>query len=443
LLIKALRSALDWRPPTPFYYGWLVLAMAALATFAATGFTQIVLGAIQNFIFDETGWNRSTIALAVSIGTWTSGLISPLVGRLADRHGPRWLMPAGLIAAGVCFFGLAGIHAVWHFYAAYIVGRAISNPVVIGVVPRTTAVNFFRRRRNLALAISSTFRPLGGAINIQIISAVAGRWGWRNAYRGLGIASFALILPLVAVMRRQPEDIGLLPDGAKAETGREAGAAIASNPGHSKGQPSPLSPEESWNAREAVRTNAFWLIGITAFLSLLGAATIGYSMVPFLVDQASISTAQAAGVFSLSTFLSVANVGWAYVADRFSPRRVLMVLLVATGATALYIPFIDSLASAYVFGMVYGLLTGTVGVLEQMMLAQYFGRGSYGTISGLMMPSQTVALGMGPVIGAVVKDTTGSYYALFIVMNLLNLVAAYLVFRARRPERPTASMMVS
>jgi len=69
------------------------MAMAAVATFASTGMTQVVLGGIQDFIIDDTGWNRSTIALVVTLGTWTSGLLSPLIGRLTDSYGPRWLMP--------------------------------------------------------------------------------------------------------------------------------------------------------------------------------------------------------------------------------------------------------------------------------------------------------------------------------------------------------------
>ncbi len=58
-----LNSVLDWRPSTPIYYGWLILAMIFLANFAATGSTQVVLGGIQVFITDETGWKNSTISI--------------------------------------------------------------------------------------------------------------------------------------------------------------------------------------------------------------------------------------------------------------------------------------------------------------------------------------------------------------------------------------------
>ena len=109
--------------------------MSVLATFAATGLSQVLLGGVQDFILEDLKWKRSTIALAASIGTWASGLIAPLVGRLTDRYGPRWLMPFALVIAGISFFSLAGISSVWQFYVAYIIGRTITNPILIGPCP--------------------------------------------------------------------------------------------------------------------------------------------------------------------------------------------------------------------------------------------------------------------------------------------------------------------
>ena len=209
------RSISNWRLRTPFYYGWLVLAISSLATFAASGLTQVVLGGIQVYITDETGWEDGSLAYAAAIGTWCSGLLAPLIGRLADRFGPRWLMPVGLVVAGLSFFALSGADSVWQFYAGYIVGRAVSNPVLVGLVPRTAAVNFFRRRRNMALAMVSIFRPTAGAINIQIISLIAVRQGYRAAYRYMGVLSFILILPVMLLfLLFQREFISGLTKGA-------------------------------------------------------------------------------------------------------------------------------------------------------------------------------------------------------------------------------------
>jgi len=162
-----------------------------------------------------------------------------------------------------------------HHFAAYILGRAISNPTLVGVVPRTAAVNFFRRRRNIVLALMSTYRPVGGAINIQIISFIAVHRGWRAAYRYWGILSLLLVLPLILIMRRRPEDIGMLPDGASpGEMARTDSLARTSRTG------SGPDVEFSWTAREAWRTTTYWLIGATAVMGTIAAGTTGYSLVP-------------------------------------------------------------------------------------------------------------------------------------------------------------------
>lgn len=291
-----LNRLFNWRPRTPFYYGWLILGMSSLATFAASGVSQVVMGGIQVYIINDTGWSPSTISYAATAGTWGSGLIAPFIGRVADRHGPRLLMPAGLIVAGVCFLLLSGVNSVWQFYAAYVVSRAVSNTVLIGLVPRTAAVNFFRRRRNIVLALLSTFRPIAGAINIQLIALIAVSQSWREAFRYLGIFAFALVIPVALLMRRRPEDIGLQPDGAatpppQPSPGGRGGSAVAP------------SPETSWTVREAIRTRPYWLIVATACVGTLASSSVGFSLVPYLVEGAGLSVTAAAGVLSFGTVL--------------------------------------------------------------------------------------------------------------------------------------------
>jgi sugar phosphate permease len=422
-----LRSIFNWRLRTPFYYGWLVLAITALATFAASGLTQVVLGGVQVYITDETGWEEGSLAFAASIGTWGSGLLAPVVGRLADRYGPRWLMPCGLVIAGICFFVLAGGDSVWQFYAGYVIGRAVGNPVLIGLVPRTAAVNFFRQRRNMALAMVSVFRPTASAINIQIISVIAIHYGWRAAYRYLGVLCLILVLPVVLFMRRRPEDIGLLPDGASPEQDQASGG---------EARPQAVILEISWTAKEATRTRAFWLLVAITCLGTMGSSATGFSLVPYLVKDAGLSTAAAAGVLSLGTFLAVANLIWGYLADRITPRRCLMIMMIGSGGMMVFLISVNSLLEAMVFAVVWGVFSGGLGSLENMVLAQYYGRNSYGTILGVFSPLQMIALGTGPALASTVKLATGDFYSLYVAMMVAYLASAVLMYLARPPRLP-------
>lgn len=435
-------KVLGWYPKTPFYYGWLVLSTSFISTFPATGVSQVVLGGIQGFILADTGWSRSQLAAAVTVGTWMSALLTPAVGWLVDRQGPRWLMPVGAFIAGVSLIWVGQATLLWHFWIAYILGRAVTNPVLIGVVPRTVAVNFFRRYRNLALSITSEARPLGGALVIQIIAFIAIYSDWRAAYQYLGLFSLAMVVPLILIMRRRPEDIGLLPDGATRTP------AAAPSSGEAQGRRRWLSSvsgttEYNWTAKEALRTRSFWFIALTAALGTLASSAVGFSLVPYLTDEAGLSIAFATGVLSFGTFLTIANVGWAFLANRFTPRKCLVGVLVIGSVMILYlfavgnVPGTLAVPMAFGYALLWGLTHGPVGTLEHMLLAQYFGRASYGSIVGTLGPLQTVALGLGPILSAVGRDLAGSFGILFLVLASLQLVGAVLIFLLRSPGQPT------
>lgn len=439
--MRFIRSIADWRPSTPFYYGWLILAASAAGTYAATGATQLVLGGVQNFIFEDMGWERSTIAYAVTAGTWASGLLTPFVGRLADRYGPRGLMPLAAFIAGLCFFAIAGIQAVWHFYAAYIIARAIANPMLVGVVPRTAAVNFFSRRRNLALGISAMARPFGGAINIQIFSLIALASSWRVAYRVQGVTALLLVIPLLLVMRRRPSDIGLLPDGATARQASASGAQSsradqAERAGSRASQASAAPREFDWRASEATATPAFWLIVAAEALVILISGTINFQVVPYLRD-AGISPAVAAGALSVSSLLgSLGNPFWGWLSDMFSPRRLALITLAASGLAVSLFLFAPEGAASVATVIVYGALSGGLNILGQMMIAQYFGRASFGSITGLMGPFQTGALGFGPTFGAMLFRATGGYRAIFLCGVVSYIIALGCILAARPARLP-------
>ena len=457
-MASTFSTLLNWRPNTPFYYGWLVLGLSGAGAFVATAIAGVVLGGVQSYIVDDTGWSRTSIGLAAGVGVWMSGLFAPFAGRLADRYGPRWLMPIGVVVLGVSMLAIGGVNTAWQFFLAAVIGRTISQPFLIGVVPRTMAVNFFNRRRNIALAITGIYRPISGALIIQAFSVIAVFADWRTAFRYLGIVSLALAIPMLLIMRRRPEDIGLLPDGASPPPRRtpephqphgELVEPQTSTGGGGAQQTSSVTPtqagargtvpEISWSAKEALRTQAFWVLAVVTFLEVGATSGLGFSLVPYLKEFAGITTPQAAGVLSISTFLALSSLLWGQLAARLTARWCIVGALALSAAAALALLRVESLPAAYLFGLLWGLFHSGLEVLRYIFMADYYGRDSYGAIAGSMRPFEAGGLGVGQLVGPLIYDFTGSYSLLILSSSALLLVSAALMLLARRPvmsERP-------
>ena len=119
--MKNWKSFYNWHPNPPFYYGWLALFIAGLGAFVATGIAQTVFGGIQDFIVEDMDWDRKTIALAATLGTWSSGIVAISIGRMIDKFGPRLIMPLAALIVGIGSIYLANIKTIWGFFIIYII----------------------------------------------------------------------------------------------------------------------------------------------------------------------------------------------------------------------------------------------------------------------------------------------------------------------------------
>ena len=415
---------LDWHPRPRFYYGWLVLGTAALGAFIATGVAQTVLGGVQDLIARDMGWERTTIAFAATAATWTSGLTMPFVGKLVDRYGPRYMMLAAALVVSACFFALSGVNSVWQFYVAYIISRSFAGPNLQNLVPRTVAVNFFRRKRNLALGITALNRIGGESLNLLIITLVAGALSWRAAYRTLGVIALPLCIPIFLIMRRRPEDLGLRPDGDTAPNALQATAGAAP------------AGEFDWRLREVVRASSFWFIVWAEFLSVTTTAAVAFQLVPFLTDSG-MPHRTAAFALIVSVLLGGLSVPlWGHLSDKFTIRRLTIAVMLATSVPTLAFAFIDVLGAGFYVSVVWRIASGGIPSVGSMMIGEYFGRRSFGAVSGLTGPFRTAAMGLGPTLGALLVNATGGYAAIFVVAVASYVVAAALTYSVRYPTMP-------
>jgi sugar phosphate permease len=212
-----------------FYYGWVIVATVGLASFSqAAGFFP-VLGVLLKPMTAEFGWSRTVFTAATTLGTLAGALAALFVGGIVDRVGGRWLLTAALFLLGLTYVLMAFMQDLWQFYALQIFGRMLTMGV-ISLALRVIIPKWFIARRGPAVAIAGMGGMLGNTLTPLYVQAVVGMADWRTATFVAGAAIWAVsVIPVALFLRRQPEDMGLLPDGVRdpAATTRPTDAAPA------------------------------------------------------------------------------------------------------------------------------------------------------------------------------------------------------------------------
>lgn len=411
----------------PFFYGWIIVAISMVAGFFSAGVSNITMSVVLKPISDELGWSRALTAAAVTMGALIGGALSPVFGPIADRFGPRVLLPAGGLIVGLLAIGVSLCTEPWQFYATFVPARALTEFLLCGIVPFTAVANWFYLKRPRAMGLVAMSVPLGAAALSLVYQLLVAHYGWRSAFLALGVSLLVLVvLPGAIFLRRQPEDLGLAPDGLSR--------------GHAYDGPIPLAKdplqtvvEQNWTRAGAMRTSTFWLLVTSAFLASLGTGGVAFHTVAYFTDM-KIAPTVAAGALSLMALSGAMGNGvWGALAERVQPRRLnVATMIVAASAVGLLTQVRDPFA-AYIFAFLFGLTARGAAVLTQVLLARYFGRRSYGAISSILDPFHKGGLGLGALLAGMAFDFTGNYQTIFSIFFGNYLLSALLIFLARPP----------
>ena len=402
------------------------MAVFVVGGFLGAGTSQLFMGVMLKPITEDLGWSRTAVTGALTAGTIVAGLISPIFGRLADRYGPRILVTIGALLVAGSYFLMASITAIWMLYFAYILGRSMASINLGGVVAMTAATNWFRRKRGRALGLTAMSLPLGGSILVLVAQLIIDGPGWRTVFVLFGIAMLTfVVVPAALILRKRPEDMGLLPDGDTAEDIESAKTKSGS--------------EYSWTVKQAVRTPALWLLISSAAIGVLANGAVSFHQVAYFTDQG-LDTKRAAIALSVFALMGAVSSGmWGFLVERFSERYMAVIAMAVAGVSMIYVQFADTTAEAIIFSAVFGISARGESSLIQMMIAQYYGRNSYGTISSLLSPFQMFGLGFGPLIASVFYDVVGSYDMLFLGLGGVYAVTVVLIWFAKKPAPPESA----
>jgi sugar phosphate permease len=410
----------------PFFYGWVIVAVAFLGSGLATG---VGLWGPSVFVIpmtEELGWSRATFFLAFTVRGAIVGFSSPFVGPVFDsRHGPRIAMIAGGVLMGVSMVGLRYVDHLWQFLLLFGVLGGIADLGSGFVISQTVVPKWFVRKRGRALGIAIAGVGLGATVFPGALALLVNAVGWRDAWVYFGITAGAIKVLLGLFVRTRPEDVGLVPDGLVAGGATGDGTDAAQM----------VPPERSLTRRQALHSRAFWMLLGT--YTLVGFGSMGFqtNWMPFLLEREFTLATAAGGVLFYGIFSGLSRPFWGVIGERIHPRFLLAGSTLFTGASIFFFLNVSSLPVLAGYMTTAGVSMGGFLILQSLLTSNYFGREHIGAITAMMAPAAIVSTAMSPLIIGFLYDLNGDYVYAFTFAAVAWMGAGVVALMAKPPKR--------
>jgi MFS family permease len=410
----------------PFYYGWLVIAVAfvtmAVAVNARTSFSLLF-----PTILDEFGWGRALTAGVFSVGSMSVIVMGPAFGVLMDRFGPRLVVSLGAcsVALGlvlatratsaVDFYATLGLMVVGGSAAASYLGHSMF------------LANWFVRRRGLAVGVAFSGVGVGAIFVLPWLQTVIDSAGWRQACLALALIVVVVLIPLnLLVPRLRPEVLGLAADGAAPggdqDSERSPADAVVDR----------SWAETDWTLRRAIRTGRFWWIFAAYFTSLFAWYAVQVHQTKYFIDVGFGADLAAKALGLVGFFGIVGLIGLGALSDRIGREWGWTIALAGYFVCYLAliaISFAPSLPLLFVVVLGQGLFGYGLAGLYGVIASDVFVGSRFATVFAVLGLGGNLGAASGPWFMGLSFDLSGSYLPAFTVcagMSCLSIACIWM-----------------
>ncbi len=403
--------SLIWKPFNLFY-GWWIVAASFLIALYVGGVVFYGFTAFFEPIANEMGWSYTQISLAASLRGLEIGLLSPFVGILADRWGPRRLIFGGVLITVAGLLLLSATKSLIMFYGAFAL-LAIGVSACTVTVLLTAMANWFQRKMGIASGIAICGFGFSGLL-IPVIVRLIAAYDWRTAVTILAWGMMIMVLPLSLFFRHRPEQYGYFPDGQKQGT-----VAYPDESGTRQ------VVEVEVSVKQALKSGVFWRLALSRMYHMMAVAAIITHVMPYL-SSIGISRSQSSLVATVIPLMSIfGRLGFGWLGDKFNRRLVATTSFIMLGSGVLCFAYASTMSIWLLvpFLVLMGIGYGGSNALLPLLGRAYFGRTNFGSIYGIMEGIGTIGGIIGPAIAGWAYDNWGSYQIIWFLLAGLAVVA--------------------
>ncbi len=385
-----------------FQLGASLIAMVMIANlpYAWTLFVQPLR--------EGTGWALADVQFAFTLFILFQTWVQPLDGWFIDRLGPRWFITAAGLLCGLGWAGMGYATSLPMLYVLYCAAGTGAAFVYSGCIG--SALKWFKDRRGLASGIMAAGFGGGTALFIPLISNLLKTEGFQQTFLISGLIQ-GIVIVVVAQFLRHPA-------AEPAAAVKGAGSQVA---------------RQHFSTPDMLRTPQFYFMYVMFVLMATGGLLVTANAGPIAR-----SWGYSAELLALAATLSpIANgasrVFWGWASDKLG-RESTMVLTFMLQAVCLLLVvtlgqqaggwFVASLVAVYfTWGQIYSLFPATSG--------DYFGSRHATSNYAVLYTAKGVAAIIGPWVGALIAERSGSWALGFYGSAVMALVAAVMAMRLR------------
>ena len=404
------------------FYGWVVVAALFVVEAILLGIGTS-FGVFFKSIESDFQLTRATTSAILSVSMLLVSVFAILGGWALDRYGPRIVVFFMGLFTGLSLVLTSQTGAAWQLFITYSLLLSMGSGSTY-VVSMSTVSRWFDKRRGLAVGVAGAGGGLGGVAMAPFATYLISRFDWQMAYLVIGLIAWVIIIPMSRLLRKDPYEIGVLPDGIKPGEmgGQAAGLDIKDE----------VLPSSGLSVLETFRTRGFWLV-IFIWLLFSFCMMLTYThIVPHATDTG-ISTTSAAAILSLmSGTRAVGMVLLGSVADRMGRKKTAIICTLVQAGTMVWLVWAEGFWMLCLFAVVYGLANGGLISSITAVLGDTFGLRSIGSILGVLDVGWAIGAAAGPFVGGLIYDISNDYSLAFLIGAAAMAIIAILIALIRR-----------
>ena len=378
-------------------YRWIIVAAGGLIGCVAIG-AMFSLPVFLSAIVGATGWSRTGVSSAMTIGFLAMAAGSVGWGAFADRFGPRPAALAGavLLSAGLALAGEA--RSLWQFQLAF--GVLVGVSAAATLAPTLAAVTgWFDTQRSLAVSLVSAGMGMAPMTMAPLAVVLISRLDWRQSFLCLSALVLAIMIPAALFLRRPPS---LESAGVAAE--ERAGAA-------------------SLSVSKALRTPQFTILLLTNFACCATHSGPIFHTVSYALT-CGLPAAVAVSIYSVEGFAGMfGRVAFGFSGDRFGAKRTLVAGLTVQAFAALAYAGVAGAEGFYAVAAIFGFAYAGTMPLYAVLARETFPPRMMGLVIGASGMAGSLGMALGPLAGGWIYDAFGGYVGLYALSFGFGLVA--------------------